>query len=483
MIDGLKPYPNYKDSGVPWLGEVPEHWEVQRLKYLFREVDERSDTGDEELLSVSHLTGVTPRREKNVTMFLAESNVGHKLCAPGDVVVNTMWAWMAALGVARQHGMVSPSYAVYRPRNDGKLAPMFVDRLLRTEALRTEYVRRSTGVNSSRMRLYPEQFLTIRIPFPSIDEQEAIGRLLAHVDRQIARYIRAKKKLIALLNEQKHAVIHHAVTRGLHPNVRLRPSGVEHLGPIPIHWKRLPIRQIAARSKSAIVNGPFGSDLLTTELVAEGVPVIYIRDISSGAYRRVSTVHVTRAKAAELSFCEVQPGDILIAKVGDPPGTAAVYPQNAPNGIVTQDVVRLRPNLKSVLPSYIAIFLNSQAGRAAIGPIVVESTRGRFSLPDFRQVPIFLPPLGEQAEIVDTTTRISVAVERLSTQALAEVTYLREFRDRLVSDVVSGRVDVREAVTHLRASDAADEFSEIGDTDEELGDEFDAEAERVEVED
>ena len=104
-----------RPSGVEWLGDVPEYWEVRPAKWYYREVDERSGTGEEELLSVSHLTGVTPRSEKNITMFKAESYVGHKLCREGDLVINTMWAWMAALGVARQTGIASPDYAVYRP--------------------------------------------------------------------------------------------------------------------------------------------------------------------------------------------------------------------------------------------------------------------------------------------------------------------------------------------------------------------------------
>src|ERR1017187_4564092 len=101
MIADLKPYPEYKESGLPWLGRLPGHWGHLRAKYLFREVDERSATGREELLSVSHLTGVTPRSQKTITMFLAKSNVGHKICRPGDAVINTMWAWMGALGVTQ----------------------------------------------------------------------------------------------------------------------------------------------------------------------------------------------------------------------------------------------------------------------------------------------------------------------------------------------------------------------------------------------
>jgi type I restriction enzyme S subunit len=118
-------YPGYRTARVRWLGEIPAHWGENRAKYFFREVDERSVTGDEELLSVSHTTGVTPRSQKNVTMFKAASYVGHKLARPNDIVINTMWAWMAALGVSKHTGIVSPSYAVYRslslPRIGGHL--------------------------------------------------------------------------------------------------------------------------------------------------------------------------------------------------------------------------------------------------------------------------------------------------------------------------------------------------------------------------
>ena len=106
---GLDPEVPLKSSGIPWLGDIPQHWEVRRAKYIFREVDQRSRDGSEELLSVSHLTGVTPRSHKNITMFKAASYAGHKLCRPGDLVVNTMWAWMGALGVSTHEGIIGSS--------------------------------------------------------------------------------------------------------------------------------------------------------------------------------------------------------------------------------------------------------------------------------------------------------------------------------------------------------------------------------------
>lgn len=159
-------YPVYRNPKMPWLPAVPEHWDEQRAKVFFHEVDERSRTGSEELLSVSHLTGVTPRSQKNVTMFKAESYTGHKLCRPGDIVVNTLWAWMAALGAARHTGLVSPAYGVYRPHQPEIFNPAYLDYLLRTRAYVAEYNCRSTGIRASRLRLYPNQFLDIPLIKP-----------------------------------------------------------------------------------------------------------------------------------------------------------------------------------------------------------------------------------------------------------------------------------------------------------------------------
>ncbi|EKO3839721.1 restriction endonuclease subunit S, partial [Vibrio harveyi] len=125
-----------KDSGVDWIGVIPEHWEVKRAKYIFDEVDERSKTGDEELLSVSHMTGVTPRSEKNVNMFMAEDYSGSKLCRENDLVINIMWAWMGALGVSSQVGIVSPSYGVYRQKVKDTFNPVYLEYLLKS----TKYV-------------------------------------------------------------------------------------------------------------------------------------------------------------------------------------------------------------------------------------------------------------------------------------------------------------------------------------------------------
>lgn len=183
-----------KPSGVPGLGEIPLHWQVRRAKYIYQEVDERSLDGSEELLSVSHLTGVTPRSQKTITMFKAASYVGHKICRPGDLVVNTMWAWMGALGVSTHTGIVSPAYAVYRPTRRESVVGDYMDGVLRSRPYIGNIICRSTGLHASRLRLYPEEFLRLPIIQPPLEEQrrivDEIKAETLELDAAITRYER-----------------------------------------------------------------------------------------------------------------------------------------------------------------------------------------------------------------------------------------------------------------------------------------------------
>lgn len=209
---GLDEDVEMKDSGVEWIGEIPEHWEIKRAKYLFEEIDERSETGDEELLSVSHLTGVTSRSEKNVNMFLAEDYSGSKVCREGDLVYNVMWAWMGALGISGKTGIVSPSYAVYRQKIPGTFNSWFLEELLKDPMYVAHYNRVSTGLHSSRLRFYSNMFFQMEIYFPSKSEQEQIANYLKQITSKIATAISLKEAQIEKLKEYKTTLINSAVT-------------------------------------------------------------------------------------------------------------------------------------------------------------------------------------------------------------------------------------------------------------------------------
>lgn len=210
VTKGLTPRVPLCDSGIPWLGEIPAHWEIERARWLFRERDQRSDSGEEELLTVSHLTGVTPRSDKDVNMFEAETTEGYKICLAGALVINILWAWMGAMGVSRVDGIVSPAYNVYRPGR--QFDPNFVDALVRMPLFAQEVIRYSKGVWSSRLRLYPEGFFEVYLKVPPLEEQRAIVAHIAAETAKLDAMRAATERTVALLKERRSALIAAAVT-------------------------------------------------------------------------------------------------------------------------------------------------------------------------------------------------------------------------------------------------------------------------------
>jgi type I restriction enzyme S subunit len=204
---GLLPDAAMKDSGIPAVGLIPKHWDAKKNKQIFAEVDERSVTGEEELLTISHISGVTPRSEKEVTMFMAESLEGYKICRRNDLVINTMWAWMGALGISERNGIVSPSYNVYRFRNDGEFAPKYLDLLYRTPPYICEIRRHSKGVWKSRLRLYPNSFFSIFTLKPPLSEQCKILDYVAGEGTRLEGLINKVRRSIDLLREYKNALV------------------------------------------------------------------------------------------------------------------------------------------------------------------------------------------------------------------------------------------------------------------------------------
>lgn len=209
---GLDPSPRLKPSGIEWLGDVPENWEVIENRRLFRERDERSQDGEGELLTVSHITGVTRRSEKpGVGMFMAESLEGYKTCYTGDFVINTMWAWMGATGTSREAGLVSPSYNVYTP-DPRRLHQRFVDLAYRSARYVLGMTSESRGIWTSRLRLYPQQFLSLVTAIPPMEEQQAIISHVDQIESESLRIIEAVEAAIERLQEYRTALITAAVT-------------------------------------------------------------------------------------------------------------------------------------------------------------------------------------------------------------------------------------------------------------------------------
>lgn len=399
-------YPNYRQPKMRWLPAVPEHWNEKRAKTFFREVDERSKTGQEELLSVSHLTGVTPRSQKNVTMFKAASYVGSKLCRPGDIVINTLWAWMAALGASRHVGIVSPAYGVYRPHRTDSFNPAYLDYLLRTRAYVAEYIGRSTGIRSSRLRLYPNQFLDIALIQPPLPEQDQIVAYLHAQDAHIARFIKAKRELIALMAEQRGVLAERAIASSETQYLRL----------------------------DRVVS------LLATPIIRE--PEVTYTPI--GMFNRGRGIfHKPPTEGKHLgdsTFFRIEKGDLIFSGQFAWEGAVAVASADDDGCIASHRYPIAKCKRDAVTPEYLYTFFLSKAGdlilnhhsRGAAGRNRPLNPRSLLK----EKVPV--PPPDLQCEVSDFYYE-ELAVRR---EIEKEIALIREYRDRLIADVVTGQVDV-----------------------------------------
>jgi len=233
-----------------------------------------------------------------------------------------------------------------------------------------------------------EQIRETKIPLPPIAEQKRIAAIAQKCDR-----LRRTRRYTQQLSDSYLQTVFQEIFKDA-------------------SFNNYSLGDLALNQRSSFVNGPFGSDLLTSELVAQGVPVIYVRDLRDKRYKRVSTVCVTNQKAKELNFCRVDSGDVLVAKIGDPPGIAAIYPKGYSSAIVTQDVIRIKVNEQLVKPEYLVSFLNSRQGFKALKPIIVKGTRERFGLTQFKEMNLSIPPLPLQEKFAQIVQRF----ERLRAQ-------------------------------------------------------------------
>ena len=224
---GLDPSVPLKASGIPWLGDIPQHWEVRRGKYLFQPIDVRSAKGVEELLTVSSSDGIVPRSTKTVMMFKAASYAGHKLCWPGDLVINSLWAWAKGLGFSSHHGIVSTAYGVYRPRPTySKHAPYWHE-LLRSPAYDWEFQTRSRGIWKSRLQLTDDSFLAMRIIVPPEEEAVGIVQRIRVSTSGLRSAISRLEREIELLREYRSRLVADVVTGKL--DVREAAEGLPDL--------------------------------------------------------------------------------------------------------------------------------------------------------------------------------------------------------------------------------------------------------------
>jgi len=435
MIDNLKPYSEYKDSGLPWVGMVPSHWCSERAKWLFEKMD-RPVREQDEVVTCFRDGTVTLRKNRRLTGFTeATAFFGYQGIRKGDLVIHGMDAFAGAIGVSDSDGKSTPVYIVCKPNVgiDANYYAQLVRHMSRSGwilALAKGIRERSTDF---RFKTFGDQLLLL----PPPAEQSAIVRFLASTSGRIERAIRSKLKVIALLNEQKQVIIHRAVARGLDPSVPLKDSGIPWLGDIPAHW-------VVHRTKTIAHIKTGGRD--TAHRVDEGIYPFFVR---SQTVERINS----------FSF----DGEAVLT-AGDGAGVAKVFHHINGRFDYHQRVYKFS-NFKHVSGRYFFRWLQSTLKFEALDASA-KSTVDSLRLPLLQNFPTVVPPADEQAAIVEFVEREAQSIESVESRLEREIILLREYRTRLIADVVTGKLDVRAVAAALPDEAALDYATVSPDTDD-----------------
>jgi len=474
MIDGLKPYPKMKESGVPWLGAVPQHWEVRKV----REVAHVINGFPFEAGRFSQSTGYPLIRIRDLNkartatrydgQFVESARVN-----PGDVLIGMDGDFNVGTWRGAEPALLNQRMCCIRstePATERLLAY-----LLPRPLKQINDVTWSTTVK----HLASGQVERIQFGLPPLPEQAAIVRFLGHADRRIRRYVRAKQKLIKLLEEQKQAIIHRAVTRGLVPNVRLKPSGVEWLGEVPEHWEVLPLKRWVS---TKITDGPHE----TPDWLDDGVPFLSAEAMVDGRldFRRRRGFISRELHDVYCRKCRPQRDDIFMCKSGATTGKVVIVDTDDEFS-VWSPLALIRVRSSRVLPRLLFALLTSQYIQRQVQDTWSYGTQPNLSMGALGRLLVALPPISEQASLLafidDQSQRPTAAISRVE----REIELLHEYRTRLISDVVTGKLDVREAAARLpdevEEPEPLDEIEAEGETDEASADDTDAVPEEVEA--
>lgn len=441
MIGGLRPYPAYKDCGVPWLGNVPSHWNVSPAFAAYRpKLTKNTGLVEKTVLSLSY-GRIVIKPEEKLHGLVPESFESYQIVEPGNIIIRTtdLQNDKTSLRVGRSsnRGIITSAYLCLETTD--RVSSEFGYQYLNTCDLLKIIYAFGSGLRQN-LDFSEIKRLPVLVPPPS--EQAAIVRFLDHADRQIRRYIRAKQKLIALLKEQKQALIQRAVTRGLDPNVRLRPSGVEWLGDVPENWQIVPLK----RGCELIRDGTH----LPPPRVPSGIPLLSVRNIvNEELIRRADDSFILESDydALSKSFAP-RKGDVLLAIVGATLGKVAIVGDMG-RFQIQRSLALLRPHEETLISEFLADYLRSSNFQSALWQTVAFSAQPGIYLNTISNFPFVCPPKDEQSKIVSYLRRRLVPLVDAISVNSRQIELVREHRVRLLADVVTGKVDVREEAAGL----------------------------------
>ena len=460
MIADLRPYTKYKASSQTWLGEIPGHWSLLPNRALFAEVKDRNHP-DEEMLSVTITRGIVKQKTllegsaKKDSSNLDKS--AYKLVQSRDIAYNKMRAWQGAIGASALRGIISPAYVVMRLRNHDDV-PSYYHHLFRTPQFAKEAERWSYGITSDMWSLRPEHFKMIYAPEPPPDEQAVIVRFLDWANGRLERAIQAKRKVIARLNEQKQAIIQRAVTRGLDPTAPLKPSGVPWLGDIPRHWEMTKLKHLSPQITVGIVIQP------ARLYVSRGIPALRSLNISSGTITTDELIHISEEGHMANRKSRLSEGDVVAVRTGRT-GIAVVIPPELDGGNCI-DLLIVRKSQR-LLSEYLLMYLRSYGAKEDIAFNSVGAIQAHYNTGTLANLRIPLPSMPEQRQLLITCHDQLAPIDMAASRLEREIELLREYRSRLVADVVTGKLDVREAAARLHD----EELPSVAEDDADLHDE------------
>ena len=437
----MKRYNKYKDSNVAWLGEIPEHWDVDRAKNMFekqsREVNASHDT-----ITCFRDGVVTLRKNRRTTGFTESlKEIGYQGICKGDLVIHQMDAFAGAIGVSDSDGKSTPVYSVCIPK--GKFNNYYYAHIIRKMALSGYIQSLYRGIRERSSDFRFETFARQYLPIPSKDEQEQIVRYLDWKVALADKFVEDKRREIELLKEYRQAVINKAVTKGLNPDVPMRDSGIDWIGDVPEHWEYNRFSHLFQFGK--------GLNITKQDLVEEGYPCLNYGDIHSKyGFEVVPERDKLRCiKTDDIRFSDkskLRRGDFIFADTSEDFNGSGnfTYFNSDTCAYAGYHTVLLRPNrlIKDFRCfAYItdSLYVRTQIQNKVSGIKVFSVTKQIL-----KSVFVFQPPLEEQQQIVSYLDTVSERVKKTIDGIEQQIKLVAEYKTSLISDVVTGKVDVRE---------------------------------------
>lgn len=404
-------YDSYKDSGVDWLGEIPNDWDVCKLKFLLDEVNVRSKSGNEELLSLSKYQGIIPKNSLDERSGGASTLVGYKKVFKETLVINKMQATNGLLAISKIEGITSPDYSIYKTKNNEILDIDYLGFLLTLNLYLSEFKKRVTGVMEGFIRLYTDDLYEIHSIIPPITQQKKIVNFLNQKTAQIDQAIALKQQQIEKLNEYKQIVIQNAVTKGLNPNAPMKDSGVEWIGDIPEHWEVKKLKHFGVIKS--------GDSVINSNLTDEGLYEVYGGNGFMGFYNKFN----------------IDKESIIIGRVGALCGNVRYIKEKK---WITDNALIFKLNSKFKDYEYLALVLEAgnlnRLNTSNAQPLITGTKVVNFSIP--------IPCEKERCEILDVIKSFSTKYSQAITNYQTQIHRLKEYKNILINQAVTGKIKI-----------------------------------------